>query len=274
MTVFRKCNAFLKKLPLNLNITTQYCNMSNFSGKLVFDGTYISVKGYKHQIPMIWAIDYDTHDIPHFMLVPSENYLACKSFFATLKAIGYPLKYLVSDDNNNIKLAAADIFPNALIQTCWTHYLNNIRADLNIRSSFKYFHFFSEIENVFKSRLCEVELMWKVQAIYPTFCNDKKCLDWLTDLMHKRKQLTNYHMFENCPNTTNLIEVYNSHLKQRLKAIKGFQSYHSAHSWLNAYVIKRRLKSFTDCNTKFKHLNGHCSLEKTIKKSLKLPNIF
>lgn len=38
---------------------------------------------------------------------------------------------------------------------------------------------------------------------------------WIEDLMIRRKELTNYHQFENAPNTTNLIESYNSQLEQR-----------------------------------------------------------
>jgi hypothetical protein len=38
-------------------------------------------------------------------------------------------------------------------------------------------------------------------------------------------------------------------------------------------MIRRRTKNFTDCDKPFKHLNGKCSLEKTLKKDQKWPSI-
>ncbi len=67
------------------------------------------------------------------------------------------------------------------------------------------------------------------------------------------------------PQTTNLIESYNSHLEGRLKTIKGFESFTHADNWLNAYFLRRRLKPFTDCSGKFATLNGTCSMEQTMK---------
>ena len=81
-----------------------------------------------------------------------------------------------------------------------------------------------------------------------------------------------YLTIQDCPNNTNLIELYNSHLNGRLKTIKGFQSLVSARRWLNAWLIRRRTKKLTDCEEKFKHLNKHCSLEFTIKKEALWPD--
>ena len=162
-----------------------------------------------------------------------------------------------------------------MIQTCLKHYLSNIQNDLNIKSSTKYKHFFDVIYDIiYAQRLCEVELVWKIMGIYDQFKDDSKQYFWLTDIMLKRKQLTNYHMFENCPRTTNLIEAFNGHLKDRLKSIRGFKSFHSAKYWLNAYVVRRRLTKFKACGSKFKHLNGKTPIENTLKKDKEIPNIF
>lgn len=76
------------------------------------------------------------------------------------------------------------------------------------------------------------------------------------------------------PRTNNLIESYNSHLESRLKTLKGFKSFIHADNWLNAYFIHRRSKTFTDCEGKFKRLNGFCSLQKTMENlsSIESPN--
>lgn len=249
--------------------------MSRFSGKLVVDGTYVPVKGYERDIPLLWGCDYDSHDFPHSMLAPSENYHSWYSFFASLKNIGYPLFYLVCDDNNNIKRAATYHYPNVVIQTCLKHYLDNIQSDLNIKSSSKYRHFYDVIyEIIYEKRYCEPEIVREMFKIYPIFKDDQKQLNWLTNIMNDRFQLTNYHLFENCPNTTNIIEGFNGHFKDRADNIRGFKSFHSAKYWLNSYVILRRVRNFKACGGKFKHLNGKSPIQNTLKREVKIPDFF
>lgn len=264
----------LKVFPTCLDVTSKYCEMYKFSGKLIFDGTYVKVKGYKKQIPMLWGVDYDTHDFPHAMLVPSENYQACSKYFSDLKAIKYPLKYLVCDDNNNIKEAAKDIFPNVIIQTCLRHFLENIRKDLGTKTSDKYLNFVEDIEKVYSERLAIWELIEYVIRIYPEYKEDPKTEYWLNQTMIRREELTNYHNFVDVPDTTNMIEGFNGHLKDRLKGIRGFKSFHSAKYFLNAYVLNRRLTKFNSCSKKFKHLNGKIPLAQTIKFTEEIPRIF
>lgn len=270
--VIRKVNKYIKSLPLNIDVTSVFSDMSKFSGFLVFDGKFVSVKSFESKIPLIWGVDYLSHDLPHSMLVPSENYLACRWFFSDLKSINYPLCLLVCDDNSNIKRAALDVFPDVVIQTCWKHFLENIRNDLGTKSSNKYMNFVRDIEHIFYARLAHWELSQFILSIFNKYNNDPKTLFWIDVIMSKRFELTNYHLFVNAPRTTNLIEVFNSHLNGRLKTIKGFENYHYAKYWLNAYVLNRRLSKFTDCSSKFKHLNGFKPLEMTLKNSKKLPN--
>lgn len=272
-TVFRKVKGVLKSFPLNSSITQNYVDMSKYQGFLVVDGKYTSVNVYDRKIPFIWGIDYQTHDIPHFVLAPSENYVACVVFFSDLKRMGYKLRYLVCDDNSSIKEAARFVYPNAVIQTCVNHYLENIRKELCIRTDKTYRPFFCRIESMFVQRLCQAELVWEIAKIANGFGNDKNCSRWLERIMHDRYELTNYHMFENAPNTTNLNELYNSHANPRLVSTKGFQTFKSAKTFVNAYVVKRRIRKFTDCSAKFKHLNGKCSMQTVLKEGVRIGEI-
>ena len=222
----------------------------------------------------MWGVDYLTHDIPHFELAPSENYQAAIVYFRKLKLINYPLQYLVCDDSEAFKMAARYVYPNVVIQTCLNHYKENMRMDLCIRSKSTYAQFFLEVESMFNNRLCLPELVQRLAEIYAKYKEDKNCLRWITDLMTRKSELTAYHQFDNVPNTTNLIECYNSHLEARLRVLRGFENYHSAKLFINGYILRRRLKNFTDCKNKFKHLNGKCSLEKSLKRGLKLPSLF
>jgi len=234
----------------------------------------VAVKGYEKKIPLLWGVDFLTHDIPIYRLATKENYVNCLEYFQLLKSINYPLKYLVCDDNEAIKMAARYIYPKVVIQTCLNHYKENIRKDLKVRSSKQYQDFMNRIESLFLPRLDFVSFTRELFDVYTAFKDDRKCVRWIEDIRRKEKELLAYNQFKGVPRTTNLVEAYNSHIQARLKSIKGFNSFHSADRWLNGYVLRRRLRPFTDCNHRFKHLNGKCSLEKTLKRGLKLPNLF
>mgnify|MGYP001794887101 CR=1 FL=1 len=75
------------------------------------------------------------------------------------------------------------------------------------------------------------------------------------------------------PPTTNLIESYNSHLEALVRPLKGFESFQHADLWLNAYFIRRRLKVFTDCISKFRGLNGTASIQQTMKNPTKFDEL-
>lgn len=171
-------------------------------------------------------------------------------------------------------MAARYVYPKVVIQTCLNHYKENMRRDLCIRSRGTYVQFFLEVEKMFKDRLCLPEFVQRLAEIYSKYKEDTNCLRWITDLMNRRKELVAYHQFEKAPNTTNLIECYNSHLEARLKVLRGFENYHSAKLFINGYILRRRLKNFTDCKGKFKHLNGKCSLQNSLKRGLNLPSLF
>lgn len=253
-------------------MTRGYCN--RFCGYLVFDGKYVAVAGYEKKIPLLWGVDFLTHDIPVYRLAIKENYANCLEYFRLLKSVDYPLKYLVCDDNEAIKMAAIYVYPKVVIQTCLNHYKENMRKDLGVRSSREYQDFMKRVESLFLPRLDFVSFTRGLFDIYVEFKADQRCVYWIEDVRRKETELLASNQFTNVPRTTNLIESYNSHLQARLKAIKGFNSFHSANRWLNGYVLRRRVKPFTDCNHNFKHLNGKCSLEKTLKRGLKLPNLF
>ena len=260
-------------LPENTRLTFDYCN--RFSGILCVDGKYVKVKGYDKKIPFIYGIDYLTHDILVGMLVPSENEQAFLKYFKLLKILNYSLQIVICDDTSPLKSGLKYIYPKAKIQMCLTHYLENIRQQLNIRTDEKYHDFFYALVNlVFKGKRSKKKRNSNLHYLYQRHAKQNEILQYiLIDIVKRQNQLFAYEQISHCPKTNNIIESYNSHLNGRLKTIKGFQSFHSAERWLNAWMIRRRTKPFTDCNTKFKHLNGKCSMEMTIKKQAKWPEI-
>lgn len=262
-TAYRRCLEALEKLPHCADVTRKYC--AKFCGILVVDGKYIRVKGYERKIPVLYGIDYLTHDIPTYIFSQAENYQTCRSFFTSLRLLNYPLQVVVSDDNVNIYQAAASVYPKSFSQICHNHYKESIRQNLSVRSDPTYVPFMRKVEELFEKRRSKDEFSNFAGKIFHHFKDDPRCVGVLVDIQRRLPQLTAYMQQKNVPRTTNLIESYNSHLEGRLKTIKGFESFSHADRWLNAYFMKRRLQPFTDCTKQFKSLNGTCALEHSMR---------
>lgn len=263
----------LNQLPENTWLTKQYCN--RWSGILVVDGKFIKVKGYKKKIPFIYGIDYLTHDIPLGILLPSENQHAFAKFFRILKLCQYPLQIVISDDAQGLISGLKRVYPKARRQLCHNHYLENIRQTLKVRTERQYRSLFFALHTIFTQGMHNKKREAQLHHLWYTYGRNKdKAIEAIIiDIAERYHELFAYDRITHCPRTTNIIESYNSHLNGRLKTIKGFQSYSSAQRWLNGWIIRRRTKPFTDCDDPFKHLNGNCSLEMSMKKQAKWPDI-
>jgi len=183
------------------------------------------------------------------------------------------LQAVISDDNINIYQTATKIYPKAITQLCQNHYKERIRQTLSVRTDETYRPFVKEIEYLFRKRRSKEEFNNVALKIYKRYSSSDICKSILVDIQRRLPQLLAYTNIPKVPKTNNLIESFNSHLEGRLKTIKGFDSFKHADTWLNAYFIRRRLKPFTDCAGKFRHLNGKRSLEKTIKPNYKIDTI-
>ena len=270
-TAYRRSVSALKQLPHCADITRKYC--SKFCGILLVDGKFLKVKGYDRKIPVIYGIDYLSHDIPSYILAPSENYQVCRKFFSSLRLLNYPLHAIVSDDNANIYQAGVSVYPKAHTQLCHNHYKENIRTALSVRNDPTYVPFMKQIEELFVVRRSVSEFQHMAQKIMFHHRNDPRCVSVLIDIAKRLPQLTAYTHQKHIPTTNNLIESFNSHLEGRLKTIKGFESFAHANYWLNGYFLRRRLKPFTDCSGQFTRLNGICSLRETMDNPKEITNL-
>lgn len=266
--------AEMDRLPENTWLSARYCD--RWSGRLVVDGKHIAVKGYDKKVPFIYGVDFLTHDIPVGILVPSENEVAFTKFFGLLKQIQYHLQIVIGDDTTALKPALQQVFPTVPIQLCHNHYLENIRQLLLIRTEEKYCPFFNELRQIFSHEVHHYHrLAWLRRLFFLYGKREAVIQSILVDIARRYDELFAFdaHFMKRCPRTTNLIESYNSHLQARLKSIKGFQNFHSAQRWLNAWMIRRRTKPFTDCQDPFKHLNGLMPIQKSIKKDAQVASI-
>lgn len=265
----------LNQLPKNDWLTQTLCDLARCMGILIIDGKYVAVKGFERKIPFVFGIDYLTHDIIHGELFVAEDEASFSQFFQKLYDLGYNIKIVVADDRPGIKQALHKVFPYAKLQLCHVHFLENIRTLLRVKTEERYRHFFNSLSlHVFAEGTDEEKIDKGLEHVLKNHAqHSPKLQDIIWEVKRRRDVLFNYLKVKDCPNNTNLIELFNSHLNGRLKTIKGFQSFESAERWLNAWIIRRRTKTFTDCGKKFKYLNRHCSLEFTIKKQALWPGI-
>jgi len=271
-TAYRKVKKGLEELPLCIDVTRWYCE--KFQGILLVDGKYVKVKRFDRKIPVLFGVDYKTHDIPHFKLIKSEDYLNCKKFFESIKLTDYGLQAVVCDDNQNIYNAAKYVFPKVVIQLCHVHFLRNAQALLDLKENQVHQLFFQVLKKLLIEKRSKVDFEKKASNLMKNFSKDEVCVGILIELARKQPLLQGYLHHKGTPTTTNLIESINSHLEARVRPLKGFQSFKHAELWLNGYFLRRRTKKWTDCTGKFRRLNGKTSLEITKKPGIDLPIFF
>lgn len=272
MTAWRICETALKKLPNNNQFTFNYC--SQFSRTFVVDGKYFPIAGEDADWVLLWGMDYFRHDIPVILVAPSEGYQAWSKFFFYFRIIQHYPDLVVCDDNTNLKLAARKHFPSVHIQTCFTHFKENIRRDLRTRSEDTYKPFMKRVETILTEKHSDDAMNRALFALYRDFHADPVALSVLTNIERHRTELTGYRGVPGSPVTTNIMEGMNSHLEARLQAIRSFQSVAYAKLWFNGYVLKRRYTTYTDCRGKFRALNGKSGVQLTKKPEVDLPPLF
>jgi transposase-like protein len=237
---------------------------------LCLNGKYIKVKGYDKKVPFLYCIDYYSHDIIVGFLCVSESREAFRKMFRLLKTVRYPLEFLIVDDViDKALLPLKYYYPKALLQLCSTHILRNIKQlvrDAGRRSKTDYDSFLKDLSKYLRTATSfqnkEKSMYWFLK----TYSMDPLLEDILLTIFKKRD-----YVFAFCkrkkklPHSNNLIEGLNSHLEGRLKTIRGFNSFKSAERFLNAWMVRRRTKTFNSCSRKFSYLNGKTSLESVLK---------
>jgi len=272
MKAWRICEEELRKLPNNNQFTHQYCD--RFSHIFVVDGKYFNVASEKYDWVLLWGFDYFRHDIPVFILAPSENYQSWAKYFSYFRILSHHPELVVCDDNSNIKMAARNAFPTVKIQTCYNHFKENIRRELHTRSDTTYKPFMNRIESILNDKISDETFNHWMFTLYRDYHTDPVCLQVLTNIEKYKPELLAYRNIKAAPITSNLIEGFNGHLEGRLQSLRSFQTIQHARLWFNGYILKRRFTRFTDCKGKFRYMNGKTGVQMTQKQGLVLPTFF
>lgn len=274
MSAWRICHTELAKLPNNNQFTFNYC--ARFSSIFLFDGKYFNIAGESSDWVFLWGIDYLRHDIPVFIIAPSENYQSWAKVFSYFRIIGHYPSLVVCDDNVNLKMAARAKFPAVRIQTCYNHFKENMRRVLHTRSDAVYRPFMNRIEKILDSstKLSNENFQVWMGELVRDFGTDPTCLSVILTIRKYQDELFAFRGIPQAPLTTNLIEGMNGHLEKRLFSLQSFQSVSHARLWFNGYVLKRRQTKFTDCTGRFRHLNGKTGVQMTQKHGIVVPTYF
>ena len=242
---------------------------------MCLDGKYVKVKGYDKKIPFVYCIDYYSHDIVCGFLCVSENRDVFRKIFRLLKTVNYPLRFVLVDDVIDKALfPLKHYYPKALLQLCSTHILRNVRELLNgvsRKSRMNYEPFLKDFSKYLRTKTTFKNKEKSIYWFLKTYSMDPLLEDILLNLFKKRDFVFAFcKLKKKLPHSNNLIEGFNSHLEGRLKTVRGFNSFLSAERFLNAWMVRRRTKTFNSCSKKFSYLNGKTSLELVIKEDFSI----
>lgn len=253
-------------------LSQQYCDSRKWSGICCIDGTYVSVGGYETKIPFIYCVDYLTHDVVCGFLFASESRESFLKIFRILKDIDYPLQTVVCDDVlESLGFAMKYHYSYAKIQLCQKHYIDNMKKSLNFPRDKTHEVFIKQVIQYLRERSSTKGDEFLI--LFGEHESNQLYREVLLNLKGKERFLFHYLSSKDIPRDNNLIELYNSQLKGRLKTIKGFASYMTASRFLNAWMIRRRTKAFTDCSKRFCYLNGKQALQLVLQDSISLEEI-
>lgn len=230
-SIQREIARTLLKVPNSNHVSQLICK--KFCHVLLVDGKYIHVKGFEKKIPMLWCLDYQSHDPLIHMLAPSENYQAYLAFFSKLKDMNYPLEVLICDESESLIFAAKFHYPNVKIQLCLNHIKEGIRRTLQSRTNPSHEHFVKQIEYLFRQKGIYEYSKYAVK-LTREHKENLAYMNILLELSRKHELLIRHLVDKRAPSTNNLIESFNSHLEARVRSLKGFESFESAEVWLNA----------------------------------------
>lgn len=138
---------------IHSNDLTNLLEPQNYSGILLIDGKYLPVKAAelkkraglipcskkrrgktKGGLIVVPFMDYESHDVPIYIIALSENREDIRKGFKKLKEISYPLKVIVCDESmSEIVQIAKEVFPDVIIQICLKHYNESIKRAFQIK---------------------------------------------------------------------------------------------------------------------------------------------
>ncbi len=274
-TILKTIHRVTASLPGSVEIARRFSPC--WSTTLLVDGKYVRVAAprsfrrdgavrLRNMMCWIAGVDFGTGDIPHYALADEETMIDLVLFFERLKGIGYVLRVLVCDGNDEIIRAAIHVYgPGILVQLCTRHFTEGLRrkaVEAGLGGDPRTEALIAVIQRIIEADGLEeagrrFDALAKLRYRHP----GQRLL--LADFMRHRDRLTTHlqHPELRLPHTTNDIENFFRQLNLRLKSFGQFMHWRFAERYLKAWALLRRFTPFTDCKGARKTRNGKAPLE-------------
>lgn len=231
-----------------------------WSGYLLADGRTVRIRGVKHALCL--TADVGTQDVPHAGLCAHEDFGSWQAVFLAVKALAYPLKGLILDEDPALWAAARSVFPVAPIQACVRHVVSGLRFWLRYRyqgPSTRVDAFADLCQRlayaVHTGHVAAVQEEWRRQRHVFVRYGLREAVETFEA---KMPHLWVYFAHPGMPRTTNVIEGIIRQLGRKLDDTDGFQSLGTAWATIQLLLMRYRFHPFS-CSRLRRH-NGHSPL--------------
>ncbi len=205
---------------------------------LLIDGTY-----FENGLCLILYYDYDIQYVQLFRETNQEKFREIKEDLLNLKKLGTQVYSVSCDGHKAIMKAVIKTFPNAILQRCVVHVKRQIKSYLGAKPQLAqakdllyYSRQITRIDTLEQAGQWLVEVHhWYGQQeefINQKSVNEKTGRSWYTHkhlhqaathLINAIPHLFSYLNDEQIPKSTNQIEGYFSHLKEKLSLHRGLR---------------------------------------------------
>lgn len=229
---------------------------------LLIDGTY-----FENGLCLILYYDYDIQYVQLFRETNQEKFKEIKEDLLNLKSLGTQVYSVTCDGHKAIMKAVVKAFPNAIVQRCVVHIKRQIKSYLGAKPQL-----IQAKELLYYSRqltyinTLEHAGQWLVEvhhwyAKHEAFINQKSINEatrrsWYTHkhlhqatthLINAIPHLFSYLNDEQIPKSTNQIEGYFAHLKEKLSLHRGlkFEAKKNFIKWYLHFKNEEKRKRFS-----------------------------
>lgn len=205
---------------------------------LLIDGTY-----FENGLCLILYYDYDIQYVQLFRETNQEKFKEIKEDLLNLKKLGTQVYSVTCDGHKAIMKAVIKTFPNAIVQRCVVHIKRQIKSYLGAKPQLDQakdlLYYSRQITRIYTMEqaqqwLLEIHYWYKEHEAFinQKSFNEKTGRTWYTHkhlhqaashLINAIPHLFSYLNDEQIPSSTNQIEGYFSHLKEKLTLHRGLR---------------------------------------------------
>ena len=246
----RLFDQYLKSPPENLI-------KSKSNVHLLIDGTYFS-----NGLCLVLYYDYDIQYVQLFRTTNNERYREIREDLENLKRLGVDVYSVTCDGHNAILKAVKKVYPNAIIQRCLVHIKRQIKSYLSsepkLEPSRELLSFSRQLTHL---KTIEQANLW-LHEVDEWYCKNREFIEeevfhpdtkrqWYkhkglhqawSHLCNALPNLFCYLNDDEIPYTSNQLEGYFTHLKEKLTLHRGLR-FSKKKNFIKWYIHFKNMKS-------------------------------